>query len=230
MIEKVQEYLQKLYGYKPQDSIARFVLDRDTLSEILEQDSRVNPGDRVELRLNGCLFVIQDGEIGYDVVPKHNGLGLGLFFSEGILEQSPDLLDFGLKNSNLVSFLTMVEEVSHCYYTMHRYNNGRQCSIFEQELQTEIDKFIIAILHQRTLTGCVPINLINYFREKETFSCNPIPEVRVREEDALYFAGIYNSYLFKQLERLNVGLFKREVKRFFRSSIPGKIEMINATW
>lgn len=132
-----------------------------------------------------------------------------------------------LNEGNLGEFLTVLEGVSHFLYLIWNARHGRSVSLFELELQAEVDKFAVAaLLLARQQRFRVPWDL------HERLFATPIYDDRLdRNERRRYHAA--NDYAARYCARLRRECLQerrislvRELRRFYRLTSRHKLEHI----
>jgi hypothetical protein len=129
VLEYLQRELETIYGVRAPE-VRRFLLDRDTASALREP------------RAPEELFVLEgEGE-----------LSLGLYLDAAVMavgdEADPDHRRPKLTARAVLGRLTCAAEgVSHFVYLATRAAAGRPVSLLELEVQAEVDKFALLLLH-----------------------------------------------------------------------------------
>jgi hypothetical protein len=132
-----------------------------------------------------------------------------------------------LNDGNLAAFWSALEGVSHFLYLIWNARHGRSISLFELELQAEVDKFVAALFllaQQRRLH--VPREI------HERLFASPVFDVRLDEGEqrryrhANHFAGLYCGRLRRRyLVNRGAGLMK-DLRRFYRLTHRHKLDHI----
>lgn len=134
-----------------------------------------------------------------------------------------------LHDGNLPEYLLALEGVSHFLYLTYHAAYSRGISLFELELQAEIDKYVTtAALLSRQLGGRVPVRLHQWLFEKPHFDERLKGAQLDRYRDANRYAGKYCLALERQYlkGKRGVGL-STELIRFYRMSRGEKIRRID---
>lgn len=134
----------------------------------------------------------------------------------------------GLNGDNLADFWTAFEGVSHFIYFAWRASIDMPMTLFEMELQAEIDKFVATALLLRQQGERPPKSLHHWLFELPSFARNLDAEQLARYERANYYAAKYCEKLWPKLEREREELLQRELRRFYRLPNPAKIGHIEA--
>lgn len=160
-----------------------------------------------------------------------DGLDISLYISEEVMQlldgQHPiDLLSVG----NYSEFCLILEGVSHFLYLVWNAGHARKVTLFEMELQAEIDKFILLN------SPCIgqfghdsrSQHIGNWLFETPAFDDSLTGDERVRYERANHFARKYCAGLQQQyrLADMNRELLN-ELRRFYRYGREEKLRYIN---
>ena len=160
-----------------------------------------------------------------------DGLDISLYISAEVMalldEQHPtDLLSIG----NYAEFCLILEGVSHFLYLVWNAGHARQVTLFEMELQAEIDKFILLNALSDDQTGDIfhSQHIGSWLFERHSFEDSLSEDERIRYERANYFAGKYCQGLQQQfcVAEMNQGLLN-ELRRFYRFGREEKLRYIN---
>lgn len=134
-----------------------------------------------------------------------------------------------LNERNLADFWTAFEGVSHFIYFAWRASIDVPMTLFEMELQAEIDKFIVTALLLRRQGERPPKSLHHWLFQLPSFANDLSREELLRYERANYYAAKYCGKLWPRLERRRDSEpLQRELRRFYRLSRPAKIDLIEA--
>jgi hypothetical protein len=207
----LQRHLERIYEIEIACDIDRFVISDAELAGRLEDGTRSR---NVSEKLLVC--------------EREEDLHLSLYLDSQVIEDlaaNNPLHD--LNEGNLPAFWTALEGVSHFLYLVWNARHGRGISLFELELQAEVDKFVAAVFllaRQRNLR--VP-RLIH-----ERLFASPVfdrqlddAELR-RYRHANHFAGLYCGRLRRRyLQNRGAGLVK-DLRRFYRLTHRHKLEHI----
>jgi hypothetical protein len=138
MLDEMQRALEAIYGVRAPGRVGDFVASKEVLEEL---------GAPASAASEELLVVESDG-----------GLEVALYISPEVLARLPragagGLLDeFGAGSRTFVdgllpAFATAAEGVSHFVYLTLQALRERAVSLLELEVQAEVDKFAIALLH-----------------------------------------------------------------------------------
>jgi hypothetical protein len=209
----LQRHLERIYEIEVPCDVERFVISDAELAGALEQGARAR---NVSEKLLVC--------------EQEDDLHLSLYLDPRVIEvlaENDPLHD--LNDGNLAAFWTALEGVSHFLYLTWNARHGRGISLFELELQAEVDKFVAAVFllaRQRHLR--VPREL-----HERLFAC-PVFDVQLddaelrRYRHANHFAGLYCGRLRRRyLLNRGAGLV-RDLRRFYRLTHRHKLDHIRA--
>jgi hypothetical protein len=135
-----------------------------------------------------------------------------------------------LDSSNLGSFSTLTEEVSHFLYLLFRARSERPVTRLELELQAEVDKYLTAVFfltlqNEGALSTRLRHLLFDGYRLAEGLSA----ESAERYHEAARLANRYCGWLeSRYLRRRRLGELAREGRRFWRLGQREKLETIAA--
>ena len=160
-----------------------------------------------------------------------SGLDVSLFLDAKIMEflnnnLSPQSWSFG----EVKDYLLALEGVSHFQYLIWNAERRKSVTLFELELQAEIDKFIftsIALASRRD--GQFPKDLYGYLFDQVSYKKTLTPAVSNRYKDANHYAGKYCRSLksnFPQLHERHE--FLKEVRQFYRLTQNDKVRRIES--
>jgi hypothetical protein len=131
-----------------------------------------------------------------------------------------------LDGGNLADFWSALEGVSHFTYYAWNAARDKSVSLFELELQAEVDKFVTTGMLLREQTGREPNGLHGWLFDSPTLASELGEEERERYRRA-------NRYAAKYCSRLAPGLaatepVQNELRRFYRLSQASKLAHIDA--
>lgn len=207
----IQRHLERIYELDAACEVDQFLITDPALARLLD----AGPGAREV----GEKLLVQE---------RQDDLGLTLYLDPAVMEmlEENDPLH-SLNEENLDSFLTALEGVSHYLYLVWNARHGRGVSLFELELQAEVDKFAAAVLLLARQRGFrVPRRLHERLFAAPVF--DPAlrgPELR-RYRSANHYAARYCERLRRDcLQERRVSLV-RELRRFYRLTHRHKLEHI----
>jgi hypothetical protein len=131
-----------------------------------------------------------------------------------------------LDGGNLADFWSALEGVSHFTYYAWNAARDKPVSLFELELQAEVDKFVTTGMLLREQTGREPGGLHGWLFDSPTLAAELDAEERERYRRA-------NRYAAKYCSRLAPGTadgeaVQSELRRFYRLSQASKLAHIDA--
>lgn len=211
-LSHLQERLQGIYELEVDHCVNDFLV---TNREQLEAGifSTINSRE--------SLFVHQDDE----------ALNLSLYLHDGIVEnlkmQGKNLY---LHTGNIEDFCLALEGISHFVYLIWNATYRRSVTRLEMEIQAEIDKFImLSRFVTRLHVHLYPGQLRRLLFESVSFRKGMSDEETQRYRDANFFAEKYCWFL-ESRKYLHPGLEQellKEIRRFYRLNLKGKLNRIN---
>jgi hypothetical protein len=174
--------------------------------------------------------IVRDNDERLLIAEHEDGLDLSLYISADVLSQIEDAHPINLiKLGKHSEFCLMLEGVSHFLYVVWNAGHERQVTLFEMELQAEIDKFIMM---QSLIDNSHDSDSIDTLRawlfEDNTYNSQLNSNELERYERANYYAGKYCMAL-QQKYKLS-GLSKNllnDLRRLYRLGQQDKIRYIN---
>lgn len=157
-----------------------------------------------------------------------DGLDLALYLDDAVMEvlkvNDPTC---ELNDENLFEFWTALEGVSHFLYLVWNAGHGRSVSLFELELQAEVDKFVSTVFLSAAQRMCrVPTSLHERLFANPAFDSRLTRDEIPRYHRANYYAGLYCGGLQETfLHRRSSGMIN-ELRRFYRLTHHYKLEHI----
>lgn len=161
---------------------------------------------------------------------QEDGLDIALYLDAAVIKalQARDPTR-ELNDENLAEFWTALEGVSHFLYLVWNARHGRSISLFELELQAEVDKFVSTVFLSATQRRQrVPGGV------HERLFVDPVfdpalagDEVR-RYHRANYYAGLYCGGLRDAFLRRRSAGMVNELRRFYRLTHRHKLEHIRS--
>ncbi len=201
----VQRRLESLYDLDPEAPVTDFLIPDD------EAVSLPGGGSRT--------LVTQEGD----------EVSLGVVFEKAVGEHltraDPRV---HLDASNLGSFSTLTEEVSHFLFLLYRARRERPVTQLELELQAEVDKYLTAAFFLGLQNeGAVSRHLRHLLFRSYHLIEGLSPERAERYRAASRLADRYCGHLERQfLRRSRVSDLAREARRFYRLGQREKLETI----
>lgn len=133
-----------------------------------------------------------------------------------------------LDGDNLEDFLTAFEGVSHFTYYAWNAELDKSVTLFEMELQAEVDKFVATTLLLLRQDRRLPRGLHHWLFELPQLDARLGGDELGRYRDANRYAGKYCRRLAPAIARgAETEPLQRELRRFYRLSQPAKLEHID---
>lgn len=212
MLDKLQQQLEQIYEVNTCLQVSRFLITDPALAEHYDTSQNARATDEKLL-----------------IAHTDDGIDVALYLHDNIVKhlEEHDPLE-SLNDGNLHEFWVALEGISHFIYLAWNARYDRQISLFELELQAEVDKFITAVLlfsqqrdmpHPRSL-------LVKLF-------------IRLQFDSALDGAELMrysmaNQYAYRYCEKLlalfieqhNEQVLYNEIRRFYRLTNHYKLKHI----
>lgn len=212
-LESLQTRLQDIYEVESAYNVAEFVFSDPQLARTL--DANQNARDIPEKLL----------------VREHpDGLEISLYLDNRLLDKlRHDNPQTRLHAGNFTEFCTVIEGISHFVYLIWNACRDRAVTLFELELQAEVDKYIMAAAMLADQSGGqLPANLHQVLFNKISYDPQLSTSEQYRYAEVNRFAKRYCERLHQRLIRLgDSASITREVRRFYRLLHREKIERIN---
>lgn len=210
-LHPLQQRLESIYEIDTDYDVEHFVFSDSLLAAQLEPTSRAIPEK---------LLVQQHAD----------GLDISLFLHRDILHKlQQDNPTHALHAGNLGDFCTVTEGISHFVYLIWNACHDRSVSLFELELQAEVDKYVMtAALLADQHDGVLPHNLPHVLFDNPRFD----HQLNLAEQQRYRLANAYARQYCHNLHRnlLELGdsiLITRELRRFYRLLQHKKIQRIS---
>jgi hypothetical protein len=208
LLKKLEAMLHELYALEVGYAVSDFLITDALLAGSLDRGGR-----KIDEKL---LIAEADGEAD-----------VALYLEQDLLdrlEQRDPLTR--LDGENLADFWSALEGVSHFTYYAWNAARDKSVSLFELELQAEVDKFVTTRILLREQTGREPSGLHGWLFDSPTLASELGDEERERYRRA-------NRYAAKYCSRLAPGLaaaepVQNELRRFYRLSQASKLAHIDA--
>lgn len=211
-LQSLQLRLQSIYDISTEHDVTQFVFSDALLAAQL--DTSVQSRQLPEKLL----------------VCEHNdGLDISLYLDQLVLEQlQQDSPGDKLHAGNLATFCTVTEGISHFIYLVWNASHERSISLFELELQAEVDKYVMAAaLFADQLDGNLPHNLPHILFDRPHFDNRLDHHEQQRYRLANAYARQYCHSLHRNLLELGDSvLITRELRQFYRLIHRRKIQRI----
>lgn len=217
MLSHIQKIIEKIYKVETFLDVENYLIDEPLSNTLTNQKSC-----KIKSKSSkGYLLISQDGE----------ELKLALYLGRETVSNLKNIhLQKDFSSSNLSDFFLATEEISHFIYAVWNAMNNRQITIFEMELQAEVDKYITAIFYSSSInSGRVPAkNIRKRLFEDSTLNQDLLSEERERYRDANRMAMNYCHYLESNyLKKNDITSLVKDIRHFYRLGQNGKISYIN---
>ena len=212
-LQPLQQRLQSIYEIDTGYDVEEFVISDGLLAQQLEQTSR-----------SRCIPEKL-------LVRQHpDGLDISLFLHQDVLHKLKlDNPQHTLHHGNLNDFCTVTEGISHFVYLIWNACHSRSITLFELELQAEVDKYVMAAaLLAEQQDGVLPHNLPHVLFDNPAYDSqlSRIEQQRYRLANA--YARRYCHTLHRNLTHLGDSVsITRELRHFYRLLHHNKIQRIN---
>lgn len=159
---------------------------------------------------------------------QEDGLDIALYLDRAVIEALKDRDPTSeLNDDNLGEFWTALEGVSHFMYLVWNAGYGRSISLFEMELQAEVDKFVsAAFLSAAQRMRRVPEGLHERLFANPVFDTELVGDERRRYQRANYYAGLYCRGLRDVFIQRRAAGMLNELRRFYRLTHGRKLNHI----
>ncbi len=211
---KLQQQLQGIYAVDVAQSVTDYLITDPALAGLLSGGVRM--GDRSEQLL---------------VRERDDWLELSLYISREIIEhlehRDPTR---GLDEGNINEFCIALEGISHFLYLVWNATGNRAVSLFELELQAEIDKYIAVVtLFGYQMDRSAHRHLHHRLFKAVSFSPALTDEERQRYWLANHYADRYCRHLQERfLHPQRSERMIRELRQFYRLTRQDKIYRITS--
>lgn len=213
LISQLQQQLQAIYDLDNMPEIGDFLIT-DLARVALDKPLPTNTPEQLEM-----LLIQQDQEY----------LNLSLYIKPEILEQlQRDNPLHCLHAANMMNLAIVTEGISHFVYLCWNALHDRKVSLFELELQGEIDKYVLmASLFAQQCQGYIPDMLHNLLFNTVTHHHSYNYAALLRYQRANYYADLYCMGLHQALLRKkNMRAITRELRRVYRLLHENKLRHI----
>jgi len=217
MLSHIQKIIEKIYKVETFLNVENYLIHEPLSNTLTNQKSC-----KIKSKSSkGYLLISQDGE----------ELKLALYLGKETVSNLKNIhLQKDFRSSNLSDFFLATEEISHFIYAVWNAMNNRQITIFEMELQAEVDKYITAIFYSSSInSGRVPAkNIKKKLFEDSVLNQDLLSEERERYRDANRMAMKYCHYLESNyLKKNDITSLLKDIRYFYRLGQNGKISYIN---
>jgi hypothetical protein len=209
LLPKLEAMLHELYGLEIGYAVSDFLITDEVLARSLDAGGR-----KVDEKL---LIAESNGEAD-----------VALYLEQELLDRlaQRDPLT-RLDRDNLADFWSALEGVSHFTYYAWNAARDKTVSLFELELQAEVDKFVTTAKLLRQQTGREPSGLHGWLFDSPTLATELDDEERERYRRANRYAAKYCSRLTAP-GSADAAAVQSELRRFYRLSQGSKLAHIDA--
>ena len=211
LLHKLESMLHELYALEVGYAVSDFLITDAALARALDANGRT-----IDEKL---LIAEADGEAD-----------VALYLERELLERlgRHDPLT-RLDADNLADFWAALEGVSHFIYYAWNAARDKTVSLFELELQAEVDKFVTTGMLLREQGGPEPDGLHSWLFDTPVLAAELDDEERERYRRANRYAGKYCRHLLPALARgADAAAVHRELRHFYRLSQTSKLAHIDA--
>jgi hypothetical protein len=210
LLHKLEAMLHELYALDVGYAVSDFLITDRHLARCLDSGGR-----NVDEKL---LIAEADGEADVALYLEHELLER--------LDRHDPLRK--LDGDNLADFWAALEGVSHFTYYAWNAARDKTVSLFELELQAEVDKFVTTGMLLREQTGREPSGLHAWLFDSPTLAAELDEDERERYRRANRYAAKYCRRLEPTLARDDDAAAQRELRHFYRLSQTSKLAHIDA--
>jgi len=210
LLGKLETMLHELYALEVGYAVSDFLITDEALARSLDSGGR-----SVDEKL---LIAEADGEAD-----------VALYLDRELLDRLAhhDPLT-RLDADNLADFWAALEGVSHFTYYAWNAARDKHVSLFELELQAEVDKFVTTGMLLREQTGREPGGLHGWLFDSPTLAVELAEDERERYRRANRYAAKYCRRLLPTLSGDDDAAAQRELRHFYRLSQTSKLAHIDA--
>lgn len=212
LLDTLQSQLEEIYEIQSQHRVHDFVIHDALLAAQLDTSENAR-------RLPEKLLVRQQGE----------DIDLALYLDECVIKRLEKLNPITqLNDQNIHDFWVMLEGISHFVYLTYNAEYERSVSLFELELQAEVDKYILAA-YLLVLQGSdsVPESLHYHLYRNAVYD----PRLQGHELQRYYLANELAAKFSAYIEgcinkRVSSNKISNTLRRFYRLTHHQKIRNI----
>ncbi len=211
VLGQLQTLLNDLYALEMSYDVYDFLITDAELAGELDKGGRT---------VDEKLLIAEDADAA----------SVSLYLEQGLMDRLQDNNPaHRLDNDNLEDFWKALEGVSHFTYYAWNASADKSVTLFEMELQAEVDKFIGTNLLLQQQGGNASPNLHHCLFDLAQFDTRLNDEELARYRDANRYAGKYCLKLAPQLAEWRAGSeLNKELCDFYRLTQPAKIRHIEA--
>jgi len=212
LLNKLQTHLEHIYEIQSQHRVHDFVIHDAMLAAQL--DNSDNPRELPEK-----LLIHQDGD----------NIDVALYLDEQLIQRLEHLDPTAqLTDDNIHDFWVALEGISHFVYFTYNAEYERSVSLFELELQAEVDKYILsAYLLGQQGSEAMPESLHYHLYRNAAFDQRLQPHEFQRYYQANELAGKFTAFIAYCINhRIASPKIANTLRRFYRLSHHQKIRNI----
>jgi len=211
-ITALQFELERLYGVAAGHDVADFLITDASLAQQLDVGS--------EARCSDEKLLVRETE---------QGLEMSLYLAERVVARLRDRNPFdALDPGNLQAFLLALEGVSHFLYVAWNAGLGKSVTLFELELQAEVDKYAACaslLWRQGGVAGTD--QLARTLFQRVAYDPSLSDEALDRYRHANQYAGQYCRHLAQRYAGHETHDMRSELRRFYRLPQGEKVSHIH---
>lgn len=214
MLRRLQHHLEQIYELEVGYDVHDFLITDPDLARALDSDADARDTEEK-------LLLARDGD----------DVALSLFIDAAVLARlGEEAGTASLAHASLSDLCVALEGVSHFLYAAWNSDRERAVTLFELELQAEVDKYVaLARLFFEAEPAGVPSRLRRELFEHVRFDENLTGEQRSRYRDANRYAGKYCRALETRWRgRPGHPPLVNELRRFYRLPQGGKLRLIES--
>jgi hypothetical protein len=206
MLSQVQQGLERLYRVESSLDVDHFVIDEEA-----RDAAGVARSPREQL-------LVQEDE---------DGLFLGLFVDPAVMRSLDGVPAHQLVQGRVFgNFMLVVEGVSHFVYMAFKASAEQPVSALELELQAEVDKYVTCLLSSESSaanSGQLRRRLYHEVEYDEELEDHELERYQVANANAMRYSQSLEARFVRQKRIFEM---LRELRRFYRMSLPRKLEHI----
>ncbi|MEM7468194.1 MAG: hypothetical protein AAF387_15080 [Pseudomonadota bacterium] len=184
--------------------------------------------DLAALGLRQQISSVKTAETLY-LLETDDGINISLYLDQGIVDSlNESVASDQWKFTDVKEYLLALEGVSHFQYLIWNAERDKSVTLFELELQAEVDKYVmasVALADRRE--GHIPKDLYGYLFDSISYRNELSPEVARRYREANHYAGKYCRSLKSQYPNQHQQIdFLTELRQFYRLPCNEKVRRI----
>ena len=212
LLNKLQTHLEEIYEIESQHRVHDFVIHDAMLVSQLDTSDNAR-------ELPEKLLIRQEGD----------NIDVALYLDEQIIKRLEVCNPLAqLDDNNIHDFWTALEGISHFVYLTYNAEYERAVSLFELELQAEVDKYILAAyLLGRQGSDSVPESLHYHLYRNADFDARLQEHELQRYYQANELAGKFSAFIEYCINnRISSNKISNTLRRFYRLTHHQKIRNI----